>query len=187
MRASVVGLDLSLTSTGIALIGNGELSDTKREKSTGKKADTWTQRAARLNDLADRVLAWVDDYDPTLVVIESPSYGSVHGSQHDRSGLWWMIAAALHEMQIPVATVSPNGRAKYASGNGRAGKDEVLAAVVTRYASESMPITGNDVADAVVLAAMGSRWLGVQVEKSLPAANLLAMDGAAWPERRVAA
>lgn len=47
----VVGLDLSLTSTGVALIAHDLSVRTVLEKSKGTRADTITARRARLRDL----------------------------------------------------------------------------------------------------------------------------------------
>lgn len=178
MSATVVGIDLSLTSTGLAIIGDGVA--VHRITSKGSKAasvvDTWK----RIDTIAEKVFGPTGRAAPSLVVIESPSYGSHTGSQHERGGLWWTVIGRIVSWRIPIATVSPQCRAKYATGKGNAGKDEVLAAVVRRY--PTVDVTGNDVADAVVLAAMGCRWLGQPID-DLPKLNLAAMDGAKWPVR----
>jgi crossover junction endodeoxyribonuclease RuvC len=58
----------------------------------------------------------------------------------------------------------------------------VLTDVVRRYVGAAGTVLrGNDEADALVLAAMGSRHLGQPLEGSLPAAHLGAMAGAKWP------
>ena len=80
---------------------------------------------------------------------------------------------------VPVLPVPPSCRAKYATGKGNAGKDEVLLAVARRY--PHAPVGGNDEADALVLAAMGARLLGEPVEDSLPKAHLDALAKLALP------
>lgn len=177
-HSKVMGIDLSLTSTGVALAANAAIVGSSRIQTTGKRADTLVQRQERLDGITTKIMGLVQVYQPDLVVIESPSYGSQHGSQHDRSGLWWLVVDSIISNGTPLATVTPNGRAKYATGKGNAGKDAVLAAVVKQYAE--VEVTGNDVADAVVLAAMGSRHLGYAFD-GLSEAHLSAMDGASWP------
>lgn len=177
----VIGLDLSLTSTGMAFIDYGLLAGVDRIKTTGKKGDDLAARQKRLNGIQQEVFEAVNNYEPHLVVVEAPSYGSQHGAQHDRSGLWWLVVDMLHEMDLHVATVSPNGRAKYGTGKGNAGKDEVLSQVVRRYSSAEVDIRDNNEADAVILAAMGARRLGEPIDGDLPKTHLAAMDGAAWP------
>lgn len=179
---TIVGLDLSLTSTGVALIAGNDIS-TYRVRSKGSKDASIADTALRLDTIAQFVIGWATDewsLGLDLAVIEAPSFGSRNGSQHERGGLWWKVAGILWEMDVPIATVAPTTRAKYATGSGKADKDEVLAAAIKRYPAAE--ITGNDVADAVVLAAMGARHLGVPVEDSLPAKSLEAMATAKWPK-----
>lgn len=184
----VVGLDLSLTSTGMAIFDNGLLTEVDNVKSKGKATDTLYDRYIRHDrlqqDILDFTLGYVGGL-PDLVVIESPSFGSIGGSAHDRSGLWWRVASGVMDWAVPVGMVAPTTRAKYATGSG-ATKDKkvVVAHVIERYVNESTPrITNDDQADAVALAAMGCRWLGEPVEAYLPEANLEAMRGAKWPQK----
>lgn len=177
MSAIVVGLDLSLTSTGIA-IAEGNAVDVQRIRSTGPKGAPTDFTADRIATIAGKILTEVTRDPVDLIVIEGPSFGSTGNALHQLGGLWWHVVIELHMAGHGVAVVSPQTRAKYATGKGGAGKDEVLAAVVRRY--PDVDVTGNDVADAVVLAAMGCRWLGRPVD-DLPKVNLAAMDGAKWP------
>lgn len=189
----VVGLDLSLTSSGVAMVApvdglgltclplrvTSKAPTTARSASTGKPTPpTLGQRAARLERIADSVLSYCIGAD--LVVVEQPAYSRTAGSMHDRSGLWWLVVSQLLRQSIPVAEVAPTARAKYATGNGGAGKDHVLASVVRRYAD--VEVSGNDEADALVLAAMGARHLGRPLEERIPATHLTAMTKVVWPQ-----
>lgn len=165
----VVGVDLSLRSTGIA-------------GSTG-----WADRLVppagardllRLRWLVDEVRLNVTA--ATLVVLEGPAHSrAAQAGHHELAGLWWMVRDRLARMDIPVAVVSPSARAKYATGRGNAGKDEVLAAVIRRY--PDVEITGNDQADAYTLAAMGADWLG-HPPAYVPAIQRAVLDKVDWPE-----
>lgn len=182
----VVGLDLSLTSTGVAVITDGEVT-LQRIRSTGRKDASLDDRHMRLHNLRLDICLVAGMAD--LVVVEGPSYGQHRqGGQHDRAGLWWLVVDWLRNGQDepgggwdrPLAEVPPATRAKYATGKGNAAKDHVLASVVRRY--PTVTVDGNDTADALVLAAMGARRLGAPIETSLPQANLAAMDAVAWPQ-----
>lgn len=176
----VTGIDLSLTSTGLVTAEDGNLTDWANPKTKGKRGDTLEQRQDRLYELANKVVAYGEESD--LVVIEAPSYGSTGGSAHDRSGLWWLVVNAFMADDVPVAMVSPQGRAKYGSGKGNAKKDVVFAFVVELYQPIFTTIPNDDVADAVLLAAMGARFAEEPVEDWAPAeANLAAMGGVLWP------
>lgn len=179
-----VGLDLSLTATGIAVIEHrpsGLSVDLHSVGSKGHKGDTLKGRHARLDDLRDRIMRHVDGAD--LVVIEGPSFGAQRqGGTHDRAGLWWMVMDALHLWDTgaaAVAEVPPATLKKYLTGKGNAGKDEVLLAVARRYAD--IDVRTNDQADALGLAAMGARHLGHPID-DLPKLNLSAMDAVRWEE-----
>lgn len=171
----VTGLDLSLTSTGLAVLVDGTAHVTRLGSTPA--GDTVTHRHHRLLWIANEVLEWCTGSD--LVVLEGPSYGSTTGHQHDRSGLWWLVVHRVLNAGLPLAVVPPTSRARYATGKGNAGKDAVLVAVVRRY--PEVDVTGNDQADALVLAAMGARKLGHPID-AVPKPCRLAMGGAAWPE-----
>lgn len=170
----VVGIDLSLTSTGLA-----DTDGRTHRIRTKKAVDGVPETVERLDRIVNTVMGFVLAADPELVVIEGPSYASTGGQQHTRGGLWWIAATRLVEFATPVLVVTPAQRAMYATGSGSAGKDEVLAAAIRRY--PVWDITGNDVGDAVVLACIGARLLGHPVEESLPASHLRALNKLALP------
>lgn len=173
----VVGLDLSLTGTGVTVI-DGEIH-TALFGSKGRKGDTLAMRAERLVTLHSQIVNVIPE--GALIVIEQPAYASVGGSHHDRSGLWWMIVSYLHPFH-EIAEVPPSTLKIYATGKGNSAKDLVLAAIVRRYLN--IPVVDNNIADSVTLAAMGSRHLGRPIEESLPQTHLRAMDSVKWPNPR---
>lgn len=170
----IVGLDLSLTSTGLAVIIDGTAHVLRQ--STAPAGDDVGRRHERLVHIAGNVREWCTGAD--LVVLEGPSYGSATGHQHDRSGLWWLVVHRILNAELPLAVVPPTSRARYATGKGNSGKDAVLVSVVRRY--PEVNVTGNDQADALILAAMGARRLGHPIDV-VPKLCLSAMKGAAWP------
>lgn len=181
-RLLVAGIDLSLTSTGIAIAewDDGVAGrEVQRIQSKGQAGASLTERHRRLVDTMGRVVSFTCGAD--LVVIEGPSLGQARqGGQHDRAGLWWLVVETLiGQYGSTVVEVPPSVRAKYATGAGNAGKDAVLAAAVKRY--PDWDITGNDIADAVILAAMGCRHLGHPID-SLPQIHLAAMTKVRWPQ-----
>jgi Holliday junction resolvasome RuvABC endonuclease subunit len=182
--AVVVGIDVSLTSTGIAVADAGRIVHTRaiRTKALPKeqKADLGAI-CRRILSVLDAVQGTVLAYRPALVVIEAPSHGSRFGSPHERSGLWWLIVSWLEDRATDVAQVAPTARAKYGTGRGNADKEQVHKAVQTNYGTDDLPIKTNDEADAVLLAAMGARHLGQPVEGWLPTGAIDAMDKVVWP------
>lgn len=175
--SAVVGLDLSLTATGIAT-PEGVRTITSR----GRKGDNLWSRRDRLSRLAGQIGAAITDESPfggALVVIEGPSIQRAAGGTHDRSGLWWLVVDELFTHQHTIVEVAPSARAKYATGKGNAGKDEVLAAVVRRY--PDVLVTNNNEADSLVLRAMGCDWLGEPLA-TVPQTHRVALDKVAWPD-----
>lgn len=183
----IVGLDLSLTSTGIAMIGTDVAPaivsvDRIRTKPAG---DNLEARHQRMRTIIKGINTWLSSVD--LVVIEGLAYASRSPHATERAGLWWLVIDHLHMRRADVAVVAPTARAKYATGKGNAPKDQVLAAVIRRY--PDVEITGNDEADALILAAMGARALSHPIEPrpdrgtySLPDTHLAALDKVAWPD-----
>lgn len=172
---NVVGLDLSLTATGIAAITHPDRAVPQWAANTieTKPAAGYAATNARLGALREEVLAEVRWRNPALVVMEGPALSRNNGRAHDRAGLWWMVYDALTTGGYRLSVVGPNTRAKYATGKGNASKDAVLLAAARRY--PSAPISNNNEADAIVLAAIGCRLIGHPIERNLPALHLSAL------------
>ncbi|WP_120338098.1 hypothetical protein [Cryobacterium soli] len=173
----VVGIDLSMTSTGLALISDGSVhTHVVKSKSDAGTLNSFLERSHLIARTIDaKIGIGVSD----LVVIEGMSFGSKSRSLDKIHGHWWMVVQFLCDflVQEPVV-IAPSARAKYATGKGNASKDAVLAAAIKRYPLAA--ITGNDIADAVILAAMGARHIGQPIEESLPQVNLTAMEAVRW-------
>ncbi|MBP2384452.1 Holliday junction resolvasome RuvABC endonuclease subunit [Brachybacterium sacelli] len=141
--------------------------------------ETVRTRFERMEKITAGILELIDDAD--VVGIESPAYGMRNaGKVHDRSGLWWWIVGKLEARGVPVTEVTPPSRMMYATGKGNAGKDLVLVTAAATY--KQAEITGNDVADAVVIAAMVSRLAGQPIELREPAqAKMRALEKVRLP------
>lgn len=164
----VIGIDLSLTSTGLAW------DEHLTQRVRTKPADGDLERLRAITSaVADAARG------ARLAVIEGPSYGSKWGHDHTRAGCWWMVADVIDRLDVPLLVVSPSSLKMYATGRGNANKDEVLAAVISRYPDRA--IDGSDVADALVLCALGRRMLGDPIEASMPLLNLRALAKLALP------
>ena len=169
----VVGLDLSLTSTGVA--SNAGWTERIR---TRPGADPFTRLRTIRSEVLDRVRGGLEHAD--LVVVEGPAFrgaGNETG-HHQRAGLWWLVLEAIDARDIPWAQVPPACLKRYATGKGNASKDEVLAAVIRRF--PAVEVAGNDAADALVLAAMGADHMGVPMVE-MPAAHRTGLAKVAWP------
>jgi crossover junction endodeoxyribonuclease RuvC len=163
----IAGIDPSLTSTGVAVVRSPERVETSTvtSKPPAPGTETLHTRFERMEQLAASVLDLVEGAD--VVGIESPAYGVRNaGKVHDRSGLWWWIVGQFEARGVPVVEVTPPSRMMYATGKGNAGKDLVLVTAAATYKQAEIP--GNDIADAVVIAAMVSRMAGQPIELRQP-------------------
>lgn len=159
----VVGVDLSLTSSGVAAIdslGDEFVPSCWHIKSSGKRGDSLIDRDVRITELADGVLNSIllAPLLPVLVMIEGPAYGSRGGSPVDRYGLWWRIVSSLLSRNIPVAYAHPTTRSKFAAGNGKSDKAAVASSMQRIWTG--MEFKNSDESDALALAHMAAVGLG---------------------------
>lgn len=173
----VVGLDLSLTATGIA-DSDGSVG-TIKTKLRGCERLAWIaeQVANAIDSAAD---SWVGGAWP-LVVIEDYAFSRADAHSHQVGELGGVIRLQLHEAEVPWVAVVPSSLKKYATGKGNANKAAMLQAAWQRLGYEG---TDDNEADALWLRAMGLDALGHPLV-ALPAVNRAALEKVAWPERAV--
>ncbi|MFI7315666.1 hypothetical protein [Streptomyces venezuelae] len=178
----VLGLDLSLTSTGIAG------TDWARAYRPGRR-----RSHERLDWLLAAVALSVKD-GADLVVVEGAAYAQGgQAGHHELAGLWWLVTQYLWRHRIPYAVVTPHGRTIYATGRAnpaqdfprqdraRIAKGMVRSVAVERY---GVPCEGPgryDQADATILAAMGLDWLGYPTVP-VPDSHRRALEAVRWPD-----
>lgn len=175
---NVVGLDLSLTATGIATEAGTEVLATKL-KACARLA--WLRDAVRARCTTSLGLVATAD----LVVIEGYSFASRNSRAHAAGELGGVIRLALHEAGVPFVEVPPSTLKKYATGHGNAGKGEVLAAAIRRLGYEGHD---DNEADALWLRQMGIDHYGLTLPSApMPESHRVALDKVDWPELEVAA
>lgn len=168
-RPLVIGVDLSLTCTGIA--GAGWTDHVRPKNLTGHP---------RLAFLVEHIGSYLRHAD--LVVFEGPSFGpGVKHRHEDLAGLRVMMRHWCWKRGIRYAVVPPSNRALYATGRGNAAKGEVRTAVADRYGIHTEGRARYDEADALVLAAMGLHHLGHPLAE-VPDRNATALIGCQWPD-----
>jgi Holliday junction resolvasome RuvABC endonuclease subunit len=176
----VIGLDPSLTGTGIAS-SNG-WCDVIGYKRPNSKAPGITQlphheRLAAMRTLLTDVTTAIGN--PALVVMELPAPSRSGGGAHERGWFWWQLYNHLDTHETLIGLLTPNQRALYATGKGQATKNAVVDSVARRW--PDWPTNGDDnAADAVVLMAAGRDWLGWPIAP-MPQTHRAALDKATWP------
>lgn len=186
----VGGIDLSLSSTGVAVVHAGEDGGqwrTYRVRSKVEGAGLLAQHR-RMRDIRGRVLeALLHDEPLDLAVIEARFSGGLKArGAHDLSGLWWDVVGELCDAGVPVASVVGSTLKVYVLGNGKPGGKQtevkaLMTAAIARNYPGALTAGSHDIADAVGLAAMGARHLGQPVD-CLPDTQLRAMGSPLWPD-----
>lgn len=181
---NVVGLDLSLTATGVATEAGVEVLATKLR---GCERLAWLRDAvlgfadpgssAHLQRRPDALFPVAD-----LVVVEGYAYGRANQA-HQAGELGGVIRLALHEAAIPFVIVPPSSLKKLATGNGGAKKEAVLAAAIRRLGYQG---DDHNESDAMWLREAALQHYG-RSTVTLPAAHLAVLAKVDWPALTVTA
>jgi Holliday junction resolvasome RuvABC endonuclease subunit len=150
----VLGIDSSLTSTGLATVWASSSTlvvDTEACTTTARKGDGTAEKLARMNTQVDRVKALAGG--ASLVLLEGPSFASKGSATRDLAGLWWLIFNALRRAGCPLGIVPPSVLKKWVTGSGNADKFRVGQAIAKRW--PEVELRTPDEADALGLASMG--------------------------------
>lgn len=175
---SVVGVDLSLSATGLAssegwcrVLG---YEDKKRPITKLPHGE----RLVHMRRVLDAVTEAIGC--PDLAVMEGAALSRAGGGAHERGWLWWRVYERLADAGVPIGLVSTNQRILYATGKGSGPKTAVVDAVARRW--PQWRTGGNDNAcDAVTLMAAGRDWLLAPIT-AMPKAHREAISKADWPE-----
>lgn len=166
---NVIGLDLSLSRTGVA--GHGWTAHLK------------PKAALRGHQRLDWILDGVRDYTSTadLVVIEGLAFAA-HDTNRQSAGLSWLVRhLMLWRRDLAYAVVPPANLKQYVTGNGNAKKERVRAVLATKlgWVTESTIL---DESDAAALCLMGYDWAGAPLVEFPDVPNRGALAGATWPD-----
>jgi len=183
----VVGLDLSLTGTGVAQIAapppeSGLWPEIHTHRLASAAAgNALVDRSVRLRTLAAAVLRLCEHAD--AVAVEQPAYGASGGSAHDRSGLWWLIVARLTAHGVPTVEIVTQHLKIYATGRGtKVDKGAVLAETARRYARLVPDLSSHDEADSLNAAALTYHRITGTSLVPLPQTHTRAVTAVRWPE-----
>lgn len=168
---SVIGLDLSLSSTGIAY-----------PSPTDWETDSYQPKSSGMQRLSD-IRGWLDDhlssFREIVVVVEGYSFSSRNAQAHALGELGGVVRLHLWDSGIPYVDVPPTSRAKFATGKGNAAKSEVVSAVSARTGIAWVGRGADDMCDAWVLQEMGLAKMG-SPRFNWPAENMKALEKIEW-------
>jgi Holliday junction resolvasome RuvABC endonuclease subunit len=187
-----VGIDPSLTSTGVGVLVDGRPKHYGRFGRAGHNGDSYHTRSNRIRQLRTQVYqAAVQAGRPDLVVIEEHPYAvRISGSEFDRSGLWHLIFEAFDARQIPVVVVGNTTGKAWVTGAGRASKDDVIDQIDEWYRGDlAEPLATwkpsqnpDDVADALGYATMAAYKLGDPIPFEPKDRHRTALLTLPWPK-----
>jgi len=144
-----MGLDLSLTSTGISINGETSLICSK------------FKGAQRLSEINSSILELCLENNINTVIVEGYSFASRNSQAHSIGELGGCVRMTLWESDINYVEVPPTCRAKFATGKGNASKGEVISAISAKTGKIFSGGGGNDECDAWVLEEMALTKLGL--------------------------
>lgn len=198
-RPRVIGLDLSLTSTGVSDGQSVHAIQTTPDECLEARLD---RQVRGVVSFALSPTQWTDDFpqgrNADLAVIEAGAFS--RGSQSEAaeilSALRLMVRHRLWRLGIPYAMVAPNTLKLYTTGYGKATKQQMVAAIDTRHGTN---LAGHlvkdgryDMADAYALAAMGYDHAGhpllpkgqaaEDVDLALCLPHRASLNSVKWPE-----
>lgn len=138
----LLGIDQSLTSTGITLFDgieySFELIQTEKTKKTKCPTIDYTRR---LIQLKTRIAEIVEENNITHMAMEGMSYGSSGSTVFDLGGLSHLIRELFISKNIPFIVIPPKTLKKYWTGSGNANKE--LMILETDKKRISIPIRKN--------------------------------------------
>lgn len=146
---TLIGIDLSLTSTGISV------------NNTTSLILTSTKGAERLFVISRKLKEIIETEKVDVAIIEGYSFASRNSQAHSIGELGGVVRMMLWEKSIPYVEVPPTSRAKFATGKGNASKGEVISSISAKTGIVFRNSGGNDECDAWVLEEMGKAKLGI--------------------------
>lgn len=160
----VIGMDLSLTSSGFAVATNGTITSSGiiPGKHVGIERLIWVR---------NRVCEKIDATKPDLIVFEDLAFSRNEAYAKEVAGAAWMIRAELFTDKKPYLLVGASQLKKFTTGHGNSKKEEMLLACFKRWGHDKR---SNDEVDALALAHMGMAILGDEEPTIEPQREVLA-------------
>lgn len=159
--AKILGIDPSLTGTGMVYLENGRMV----KKELIKTKPTGDNKVAELN----RLMFIARSFDPVgvdIAVMEGVAYMARNTTALVQlSALNYLIREGLYICHIPFVIVAPTTLKKFITGKGNAAKDEIMMDVYKKY---HVTLTNDNEADAYCLARIGEALLNKKIKLSKP-------------------
>ncbi len=150
----LLGIDQSYNSSGIIVIENDHIHHSECFKSNKS-----FNRFGQAHEITMRIVSVIEQYKPDIIAIEGLAFGMRGNVTRDLGGLQFVIIAHIQEvLKRNVVIIAPLTVKKFATGNGRAKKNEVIESL-PKYALDNFLQLGvkkttglADIADAFWIA-----------------------------------
>ena len=196
----ILGIDPSLTSTGVAILRDGR-PILLRSIGTGPDIKDWDHRVRRITRQTWNIVRLIETTLtervgpgtlPDLAMIEAPLTFDTGGDAYDRYALFVELMRQLQHWKTPAVVVNNLTRCKWATGKGGKSskeitreqhKREVMLAVRETWAPWAAHITNDDIGDDLTLAEAGARYLGEPLHFPPARRHLQALQNSiTWPK-----
>jgi crossover junction endodeoxyribonuclease RuvC len=173
---NVVGLDLSLTHTGVVILdGKGAILSQSviRSKPSG---DSYLAETLRIIKIAEEAVQRIDEFSPVknpdLVVIENLAFMARNTSALTQlAGLSHLVRTLLSEFKWPYVLVAPSTLKKFITSKGNSDKNIMMMEIFKQYGHTFLD---DNIADAYGLAAVGLAMLEKPINKlTVPQAEVI--------------
>jgi Holliday junction resolvasome RuvABC endonuclease subunit len=165
----MMGLDLSLTSTGYSI-----------DRETGI-ISTKTKGPERLSIISNEIIDLIAIKLVDIVIVESYSFASRNSQAHSIGELGGAVRMRLWECGIPYIDIPPTCRAKFATGKGNASKNEVISSISAKTNIVWSGPGADDRCDAWILEQMGLAYIG-KSHYDWPEDNLSSLKKINWED-----
>jgi len=144
----VLGLDLSLTASGLVLLDKGY------KIALGVKLSIPQTGTERLFHLENLFLSYIDNIDIELACIEAPAYKAEGNLYH--MGEWsGIVKLNLFKKGIPIIEAAPSQLKKFVIGKGKGPKSVIIKEIYKQWNED---FEDDNIADAYVLSRIGSDY-----------------------------
>lgn len=152
-----IGLDLSLTGTGVVVLEDGRIVEQRLIKSK-PSGDKPIAELDRIRKIVGDIKISIDKHKPDIATIENMAFGVRNATSLTQlSGLNYFVRAMLADAQVPFCLCAPTSLKKFITLNGASKKDVILMEIYKRW---GVTILDDNCADAYGLSQIGLAIMG---------------------------
>lgn len=164
---TIMGIDQSLTGSGVAIFKDGEehynLISTSKTKNTKAPTIDYTRR---LMEMTDEIRKLIKEYKPDIIGMEGMSFGARGSAIFDLGGLSHLLRVMFIEEGVKFFIIPPTVVKKYFTGKGNSDKLAMIEEAMKRGANipffttiKKQRVFDDNVTDAYAIASFVEDYL----------------------------